>query len=115
MPQELQARRENLRLARKGVDQQVERLTEAYLAGIMLMDEYKRRRGALEARQVSLDAQAQQLVAQVNQQHELAGLVTAMEAFAGRVRAGLAGASFEQRRQLVELLIDRVVVSGGGG
>jgi site-specific DNA recombinase len=112
LPQELQARRENLRVARKGVDQQVERLTEAYLAGIMLMDEYKRRRGALEGRQASLDQQAQQLVAQVNQQHELAGLVTGMEAFTARVRAGLDGASFEQRRQLVELLIDRVVVSG---
>src|SRR5206468_4237807 len=32
--------------------------------------------------------------------------------FADRVRAGLDAATFERRRQLVELLIDRVVVTG---
>jgi site-specific DNA recombinase len=29
-----------------------------------------------------------------------------------RVRSGLANATFEQRRKLVELLIDRVIVTG---
>jgi site-specific DNA recombinase len=44
LPQELQARRENLRKAQLGVNQQVERLTEAYLAGIIPLEELKRRR-----------------------------------------------------------------------
>jgi site-specific DNA recombinase len=112
LPQELHARRENLRSARKSGDQQIERLTDAYVAGIMPVDEYKRRRLALETRQTSLAQQLQQLAAQVDQAHELAGLLSGMEAFAARVRVGLTEATFEQRRQLVELLIDRVVVSG---
>ena len=48
LPQEWQARRENLRKARLSVEHQLERLTEAYLAAILPLDEYKRRRADLE-------------------------------------------------------------------
>jgi site-specific DNA recombinase len=47
----------------------------------------------------------------VDHQAELAGWVSSVEAFCARVRTGLAQATFEQKRQLVELLIDRVVVT----
>ena len=40
-------------------------------------------------------------------------MVTSIEEFCQRVRAGLTTATFEQRRQLVELLVDRVVVTDG--
>lgn len=36
-----------------------------------------------------------------------------IEEFSQRVRQGLAQASFEQKRQLIELLIDRVLVNDG--
>jgi site-specific DNA recombinase len=42
---------------------------------------------------------------------ELAGVADSIEDFCRRVRGGLAEATFEQKRQLVELLIDRVIVS----
>src|SRR4051794_38312634 len=42
---------------------------------------------------------------------ELAGIAGRVEDFCERVRLGLANADFEQRRKLVELLIDRVIVS----
>lgn len=112
LPQELQARREQLRRARHSLSEQVERLTAAYLAGIMPLAEYQQRRAELDQRQQGLEGQARQLAAQVDRQHELAGLATAMEAFCARVRAGLADPTFEQGRALVELLIDRVVVTG---
>ena len=38
-------------------------------------------------------------------------MAASLEAFRARVQHGLAAASFEQRRQLVLLLIDRVVVT----
>jgi hypothetical protein len=44
------------------------------------------------------------------QQH-LAGLAASVEAFRARVQGGLADANFEQRRQLVLLLVERVVVT----
>jgi site-specific DNA recombinase len=111
LPQELQARRENLRKARVSLDHQLERLTEAYLSEVIPLAEYQRRRRDLEQRLETLDKQAQQLAASVDRQAELAGMVTSIEDFCRRVRIGLAQATFEQKRQLVELLIDRVVVT----
>ncbi len=44
---------------------------------------------------------------------DLAALAAGAEAFCAQVRTGLADATFAQRRALVELLIDRVVVTAG--
>jgi site-specific DNA recombinase len=110
LPQELHARRTNLRKAQATLNRQLERLTEAYLAEIVGLDEYKRRRQDLEDRHATLVLQEQQLEGQVTHRHELVGMIQSMEAFCARVAQGLAVATFAQRRQLVELLIDRVVV-----
>jgi site-specific DNA recombinase len=111
LPQEMQARRENLRRGRRSLERQIERLTEAYLKEVIPLAEYERRRRDLEQREEALDEQAQQMERQVERNVELAGVVTSVEDFTGRIGRGLAAATFEQRRQLVELLIDRVVVS----
>jgi hypothetical protein len=54
-----------------------------------------------------------QLVAQVDRRLELAGLSRSIEDFCERIRTGLQQATFDQKRKLVELLIDRVIVSDG--
>jgi site-specific DNA recombinase len=113
LPQELQARQQGLRRGQASLGQQLERLTEAYLAGVVLLDEYRRRRSDLEGRQRQLEKQARQLEAQADRQKELAGLSGSIEDFCRRVRQELSQASFEQRRSLVELLIDRVIVTDG--
>jgi site-specific DNA recombinase len=109
--QELQARREVLRQGLASLDQQVERLTAAYLGGIMPLAEYQRRRGEVEQKRGGLEEQRRHLEAQAAGQVDVAAQVQGAEAFCRRVQAGLTGASFAQRRQLVELLIDRVVVT----
>jgi site-specific DNA recombinase len=58
------------------------------------------------ARQREVTAQADRLV-------EISRPATSMAAILERLRGGLEQASFEQRRQLIELLIDRVVVTNG--
>ena len=73
-PQELQARREGLRRGKASLTQQLDRLTEAYLAGVVLLEEYRRRRSDLESRLQVLEQQQCQLVAQVDRRQELAGL-----------------------------------------
>lgn len=110
--QELQARRELLRKAQVSLDQHVERLTEAYLGGVMPLAEYQRRRSELEQKRHGLEQQGQHLEGQAARQGDVAAQVQGAEAFCQRVQAGLADASFAQKRQLVELLIDRVVVTG---
>jgi len=111
LPQELQARRENLRKARVSLSQQTERLTDAYLAAVLPLEEYQRRRLELEQRQQGIAEQARQLEVSVVRHDELAGMVQSIEAFCQQVQQGLAEATFEQKRHLVELLIDRVIVT----
>jgi site-specific DNA recombinase len=113
LPQELQARRESLRRGRAQLEQQLDRLTEAYLNGIIPLAEYQRRRSDLEQRVEAFNRQEEQLRAQVNRQAEIAGLVDSVENFCRRMQVGLEQATFEQKRQLIELLIDRVIVNDG--
>ncbi len=110
---ELQARRANLRRGRAALGQQIERLTDAYLAGVVPMAEYQRRRRDTEARLQALDRQETELTHDAERQGETAGLAAHAEAFCSRVRDGLASAGFDQKRALLELLVDRVVVANG--
>jgi site-specific DNA recombinase len=111
LPQELQGRREALRKARVSISHQIERLTEAYLEQVVSLGEYRRRRQELEERQEAMMAQARQLEASMDHQLELGTIAQGIESFCQRVQQGLEQATFEQKRHLVELLIDRVVVT----
>ncbi len=111
LPQELQARRQQLHKALSALGAQMERLTEAYLAGAFSLEEYRRRRQDLEQRLAALDNQHRQLEVHVHQQMELTALSETITAFCQRIQAGLQLATFEQKRLLVELLIDRVIVT----
>jgi len=59
----------------------------------------------------ALAGQEELLRNDAERQQQLAGVAASVEAFRTRVQHGLAEATFEQRRQLVLLLIDRVVVT----
>jgi site-specific DNA recombinase len=113
LPQELQARREQVRRGRQQLEAQLDRLSEAYLQGVMPLAEYRRRRPTLEQRQHALARQIEQLETQARDHQALIGVVASVDALCQRVQAGLAQATFEQKRHLVELLIDRVIVTNG--
>jgi site-specific DNA recombinase len=113
LPQELQARKEALRKGQVSLANQLERLTEAYLQGVIPLAEYQRRRQACEQKQHGLATQERQLETQVDRQGAFMEMVQSITAFCQRVQAGLAHATFAQKRTLVELLIDRVLVANG--
>jgi site-specific DNA recombinase len=113
LPQELQARRANLHRGRAALGQQLERLTDAYLAGVVPLAEYERRRRDASTRLLALDRQEHELAHDAERQGEMAGLAAHAEAFCRRVREGLTGADFDRKRALLELLIDRVIVTDG--
>ncbi len=96
LPQEMQARRENLRRGRRSLERQLERLTEAYLNGVIPLAECERRRRDIEEREEALDEQARQMERQVERTVELARVVASIEDFTARVRRGLADATFER-------------------
>jgi site-specific DNA recombinase len=75
LPQDLQVRRDALKRGQVRVEQQIERLTEAYLSEVVGLEEYRRRRHDLEQKVQSLGAQRQQLEAQVDRQSEIARVI----------------------------------------
>jgi site-specific DNA recombinase len=111
LPQELKARLENVGKALAHTERQRERLLEAYLGGVLELAELERKRKELEGRTDALLAQERQLEASARERTKLAEIADSIEEFCEQVRAGLADATFEQKRRLVELLIDRVIVS----
>ena len=113
LPQELQMRQANLRRGMASLAHQLDRLTDAYLHGVIPLAEYERRRHELEKTSQTLAEQECELLSQIDRQREAAGLMTSIEAFCQRIQQGLAQATFEQKRELVLLLIDRVIVTDG--
>ena len=61
LPQELQARQQNLRKGQSSLAHQQERLTEAYLHGVIPLAEYERRRRTLAQKEQALAEQEAQL------------------------------------------------------
>lgn len=110
LPQVLQARRQTLSSAVAQLERQQTRLLDAYLAEIISQDEFQRKHRELRQVQDSLAQQLHQLDAQAQQQIEAAQLAQHIEAFCQRLQPTLEQMDFAQRRQLVELLIDRVIV-----
>ena len=110
LPQALQARRQTLQKAIAQLERQQARLLEVYLAEVIGQDEFERKRFELVQTQQGLERQLRQLDAQVQQQIDIAALSVGIEEFCQRVQPTLDNLSFQQRRQLVELLIDRVIV-----
>jgi site-specific DNA recombinase len=113
LPQELQARQTTIRQALGQLERQQQRLLDAYLAEVVALAELERKRQELDRRRATLLTQQRQLDAVAQQRLELQAVADGIEAFCRTVRAGLATATFAQRRLLVELLIDRVVVTDG--
>ncbi|MFH5947694.1 recombinase family protein, partial [Roseomonas xinghualingensis] len=98
LPQELRARRETLRRGQTGLTQQLERLTEVYLAGVVGLEEYRRRRHDIEQRLQALATQERQLAAQTKRQADIARLGLGLEEFSRRISQGLGQATWEQKR-----------------
>jgi site-specific DNA recombinase len=67
----------------------------------------------LEQRGQALAGQERQLEAQVDRQVEIARLGLGVKAFCRRVSQGLEQAIWEQKRQLTEWLVARVVATDG--
>jgi site-specific DNA recombinase len=111
LPQALQARRQTMDKAIAQLQRQQERLLEVYLAEVIGRDEFERKRHELAQTLSGLEQQLRQLDAQAKKQIDTAALTVGIQDFCQRVEPTLEDLNFNQRRQLVELLIDRVIVN----
>lgn len=113
LPQALQARRQTLEQAVARLERQQKRLLEVYLAEIIARDEFERKRGELAQTKAGLSQQLRQLDAQARKQLDVAAMTFEIESFCERIQDTLPQLDFPQRRKLIELLIDSVLVNDG--
>ncbi len=104
------ARLYDLRQRRATLARQRQRLIDAYTAEAVTLEELQVRVQPLEARLADLAHEEQQFAASAAQQAQIAAIATRLEAFRATIAQGLDQAPFARRRELVELLIDRVLV-----
>jgi len=113
LPQELQARQATLRHALTHLETSQQRLLDAYLADVLTLPVFEQKHRELARRQEAVRSQQQQLDALAQQQIALSAVAQSLQDFCRQVRVGLHETTFDQRRALVELLIDRVIVTDG--
>src|SRR5207244_3424519 len=111
LPQALQARRQTLRDVLAQLERQQARLLDLYLAEVIERAEFERKRQEVTQTHHGLTQQLRQLDARAQQHVNVAAFAQGIEAFCQRMHATLDNLTFAQRRQLVELLIDRVIVN----
>ena len=110
LPQSLQAQRHSLQQSLAHLTRQEERLLEVYLGEIIERAEFERKRAEIHQKKQALQTQQRQLNAQTHKHQTRADMATSIEVFCRQIEKGLDQATFAQKRQLVELLIDRVLV-----
>src|SRR5262249_53664538 len=89
----------------------LERLSDACLNQVLPLEEYRRRRQAVKQQAHELGRQVDQLEAEALHYRVLAGLAQSVDAFCAQVGTGLPQATWAQKRLLVELVVDRVIVT----
>ena len=113
VPQELRRRQATLRSVRASVARRRQRLLDAYLAEVIDLDAFQRQDRTLAGQEADLLAREREVAAQGERLAEVSAIIQSMTQVLQQLRVGLDQAGFEQRRQLVELLIDRVLVTDG--
>ncbi|MFL5883335.1 MAG: recombinase family protein, partial [Actinomycetota bacterium] len=113
VPGELRRRQASLRSVRASVARQRQRLLEAYLAEVIDLACFQRQDRGLAGQEADLLAREREVAARGERLVQVSAIAQSTTQVLKGLRVGLGQASFEQRRQLVELLIDRVVVTDG--
>jgi len=111
LPQALQARRQTLCDVLAQLARQQARLLDLYLAEVIEREEFERQRQEVAQTQNGLRQPLRQLDAQAPQHVNVVALAQGIETFCQRLHATLDDLTFAQRRHLVELLIDCVIVN----
>ncbi len=111
LPTDTSARCRQLQHARRTAQRQIERLVDAYTAEALTLDELHTRRTGLEERLRLLRQEEQALQRQQQQTLRLGEICTNIETLCHATCTGLHALDFAGRRRIVELLVDRVLIS----
>ena len=104
------SRRHALQRRESELRRQIDRLVDAYAVGAVSLEDLQIRRARLDARIAEVQREAAALASACQQDERLEALAQGFETFRAALAHGLETADFARRRELVELLIERVVV-----
>ncbi|MEE9325389.1 MAG: hypothetical protein V3U90_07585 [Dehalococcoidia bacterium] len=92
---------------------QEDRLTDAYLNEAMELDRYKAEMEKLKGRRLQLDWAVEALNQRECQERDSRRALEHLERFCRQVSQGLETLTFEERQQLLRLVVERITVDNG--
>jgi site-specific DNA recombinase len=109
----LEHERRQVELALKQVRIKEDRITQAYANEAMDLKRYKTEMDKLRARIKELDGIARDLERRSEQERGAESALQQLQTFCHRVSEGLDRMSFEERQELLRLVVDRITVEDG--
>ena len=105
--------RKKLGIALKRVAAQEDRVTEAYVSEAMDLDRYKEEMEKLKSHRQELDRSQREIDQRQRQKQDTQKALAHLERFCHQVSKGLTSLTFDERQQLLRLVIERITVENG--
>ena len=96
----------------RGYEGQISRITDAYQSGAIELDDLKKRRDILIAKISDAVKRRDEIAALRQRAISMESILSDVESFAVTIRNGLETLTFQEKRKLIELLVERVIVKG---
>jgi len=109
----LETERKTVAIALKRAKAQEDRVTDAYINEVMELDRYKAEMEKLKERRKELERAAQEVNQREHQEERSREALEHLEQFCHRVALGLETMTFEERQQLLRLVVERITMEDG--
>ena len=96
----------------RGYEGQISRITDAYQSGAIELDDLKKRRDMLVAKIYDAVKRRDEIAALRQREISMENILSDVESFAVTIRNRLETLTFQEKRKLIELLVERVIVKG---
>jgi site-specific DNA recombinase len=94
-------------------NKQIQRLIDAYQMEVITLEDLNIRKSSLEQKISQLQDQIKSIKVAQKKEMDYKRIFDNIEAFCDAVKQGLENASFENRRKIIELLVEEVIVTNG--
>jgi len=107
---DLEFERKQVSVALRRTRRQEDRITEAYINEAMDLDRYKEEMGKLHQRREDLERASKDIERRESEEKHSRKALGQMESFCHRVAQGLNALGFEERQQLLRLVVERIAL-----
>ncbi|SNQ59293.1 hypothetical protein [Candidatus Methanoperedens nitratireducens] len=94
-------------------NKQIQRLIDAYQTEIITLKELETRKSSIERRILQIQQQIRNIKAVEKNEVDCRKIFDNIDAFCNAVKQGIENAGFEDRRKIIELLVEEVIVRNG--